>query len=151
METQCVSCDVGIHLSLFVDKKLVLQRNIIRTFWLAKIQGNASVLETILKVCYNLNNVIISNMSQESAVGIAIGYRLEDQGVGVLIAVGSRIFSTSSRPVLGPTQPPIKWLSWALSLGVKRPGRETDHSPPVSAEVKKTWIYTSIPTYAFMA
>jgi hypothetical protein len=28
---------------------------------------------------------------------------------------------------------------------VKRPGREADHSPPTSAEVKKTWICTSSP------
>jgi hypothetical protein len=35
--------------------------------------------------------------------------------------------------------------------GVKRPGREADHSPPTSAEVKKTWIYTFIPPYTFMA
>jgi hypothetical protein len=27
--------------------------------------------------------------------------------------------------------------------------READHSPPTSAEVKKTWIYTSTPPYAF--
>jgi hypothetical protein len=33
----------------------------------------------------------------------------------------------------------------ALSPGVKRPGREADHSSPTSAEVKKMWIYTSIP------
>jgi hypothetical protein len=39
----------------------------------------------------------------------------------------------------------------ALSPGVKRPGREADHSPSTSAEVKKTWIYTSTPPYAFMA
>jgi hypothetical protein len=26
--------------------------------------------------------------------------------------------------------------TWALSLGAKRPGRETDYSPPVSAEVE---------------
>jgi hypothetical protein len=26
----------------------------------------------------------------------------------------------------------------AISLGVKRPGREADYSPPISAEVKKT-------------
>jgi hypothetical protein len=39
----------------------------------------------------------------------------------------------------------------ALFPGVKRPGREADHSPPASAEVKKMWIYTSIPQYAFMA
>jgi hypothetical protein len=35
--------------------------------------------------------------------------------------------------------------------GVKQPGREADHSPPASAEVKKIWIYTSTPPYAFMA
>jgi hypothetical protein len=29
-------------------------------------------------------------------------------------------------------------------------GREPDHSPPASAEVKKMWIYTSTPSYAFM-
>jgi hypothetical protein len=27
--------------------------------------------------------------------------------------------------------------------GVKRPGRETDHSSPSSAEVKNAWGYTS--------
>jgi hypothetical protein len=34
--------------------------------------------------------------------------------------------------------------------GVKRQGREADHSPPSSAEVKKTWVYTSAPPYVFM-
>jgi hypothetical protein len=29
--------------------------------------------------------------------------------------------------------------------GVKRPRSEVDHSPPTTAEVKKIWIYTSIP------
>jgi hypothetical protein len=56
------------------------------------------------------------------------------------------LFSTSSRPALGSTQPPIQWVP-----GVKRQGREADHSTPSSAEVKKTWIYTSTPPYAFMA
>jgi hypothetical protein len=42
-----------------------------------------------------------------------------------------------SRAALGPTQPPIRWVTGALSLGVKRSGREADHSPPSSAEVKK--------------
>jgi hypothetical protein len=28
---------------------------------------------------------------------------------------------------------------------IKRPEYEADHSFPTSAEVKKTWIYTSIP------
>jgi hypothetical protein len=33
----------------------------------------------------------------------------------------------------------------SLSTGVKRPGSEADHSPPTSAMVKKTRIYTSTP------
>jgi hypothetical protein len=36
---------------------------------------------------------------------------------------------------LGSTQPPIQRVPGALSLGVKRPGREADRSPPSSAEV----------------
>jgi hypothetical protein len=44
-----------------------------------------------------------------------------------------------------PTQPPIQGVSGALSLGVKRPVRETDHSPPSSAEDKNVWRYTSTP------
>jgi len=35
------------------------------------------------------------------------------------------------------------------SLGVKRPGREADHSPPSSAEVKSVWSYDSIPSIHF--
>jgi hypothetical protein len=49
------------------------------------------------------------------------------------------VFTTASRPALRPTQPPIQWVPAALSLGVKRPGREADHSPPCSAEVKE-WV-----------
>jgi hypothetical protein len=60
-------------------------------------------------------------------------------------------YSISSRPALGSNQLPIQWVPGALSLGIKRQGREADYSPPTSAEVKKMWIYTSTPPYAFMA
>jgi len=43
----------------------------------------------------------------------------------------------SSRTALGPTQTPNQWIAGALSLGVKRPGREADHSPLSSDEVKE--------------
>jgi hypothetical protein len=47
------------------------------------------------------------------------------------------LFTIASR------QPPIKWVRGALSLGIKQPGREADHSLPSSVEVKNAWSYTS--------
>jgi hypothetical protein len=61
------------------------------------------------------------------------------------------LFSTSFTPALGLTEPPIQRVPEDLSSGVKRPGRKAHHSPPTSAEVKKTWIYRSTPPYVFMA
>jgi hypothetical protein len=60
-------------------------------------------------------------------------------------------FSMSSRLTVGSTQSPIQWVPGALSPEVKRSGHEADHSPSVSIEVKKMWIYTSTPPYDFMA
>jgi hypothetical protein len=37
----------------------------------------------------------------------------------------------------GLAKNPIQWVTEALSLGVKRPGREADHSHPSNAEVKE--------------
>jgi hypothetical protein len=47
------------------------------------------------------------------------------------------LFTAVSRTALGPTQPPIQSVPKAVSLGVKRPEHEADHSPPYSAEVKE--------------
>jgi hypothetical protein len=55
------------------------------------------------------------------------------------------LFSMLSRPVFGSTKPPIQWTPWALSAGVKRQGREADHSPATNAEIKKTWVYKFTP------
>jgi hypothetical protein len=77
--------------------------------------------------------------SRDSSVGIALGYGLDDRGSRVRFPAGAVNFSlptTASRTDPGPTQPPIQWVTGALSLGVKRPGRESDHSSPSSAEVK---------------
>jgi hypothetical protein len=61
-------------------------------------------------------------------------------------------FSVSSRPAFGSTQLPFKWVQWALFTRVKLQGREAEHSPPISAEVKKPWTYTSTtPPRVFMA
>jgi hypothetical protein len=83
--------------------------------------------ECILKACLQ------GTWGRDSVVGIATGYGLVDRGVVVRVPIGSRIFifSTSSRPALGFTQPPIHWVPGALFPGVKRPGCEADYSQPV--------------------
>jgi hypothetical protein len=36
---------------------------------------------------------------------------------------------TVFRPVLVPSQPPVQWESWIVSLAVGRPGRVAGHLP----------------------
>jgi hypothetical protein len=55
------------------------------------------------------------------------------------------LFSIASRPPLGPTEPPIQWVSGAVSSGVKRQGREAEHSPSSSAEAKNGGAIPSLP------
>jgi hypothetical protein len=92
-------------------------------------------------------------MSRDSVVGIAIGYRLDGQGVGVRVPGGSIIFSSPRRPhrYWGPPNLLSNGYQGLFPGGVKRQVREADHSPPASVEVKKMWIYKSTPSYAFMA
>jgi hypothetical protein len=77
----------------------------------------------------------------------ATDYWLDDKEVGVRVLVQSGIFTTPCRP---------HWLCGSPSLlpngcrgfftrGLKRTGREADHSPPTRTEVKKKVIYTSTP------
>jgi hypothetical protein len=41
----------------------------------------------------------------------------------------SFLFTTASRPDLGPTQPPLQWVLWAISPGIKRPEPEAPLAP----------------------
>jgi hypothetical protein len=77
--------------------------------------------------------------SRDSSVGKALGYGLDDRGSRIRFpgGLGIFLFNTASRTALGPIQPTIQWIKGALSLGVKRPGREADHSPPSNLEVKE--------------
>jgi len=58
---------------------------------------------------------------------------------------GFYLFTTASRLVLGPTQPPIQWVAGTLSLGAKHPVHEADHSPPSNAKVRDAWSYMYTP------
>jgi hypothetical protein len=73
--------------------------------------------------------------------------------VRVRVLVGSRIFPSPRRPnrLWGPPSLLSNCYRGAFFRGVKRSGREADHSPPTSAKVKNMWMYTSTPPYAFIA
>jgi hypothetical protein len=66
---------------------------------------------------------------------------------GFRFPAGARdfLYSTASRPALGPTQPPIQWVPEAFSPKAKRPGSEDDHSPTSNAEVKNNGAYLHSP------
>jgi hypothetical protein len=97
--------------------------------------------------------LIRSQKSRDCSVGIALGYGLEDRGFRVRFPTEAGNFSLHHRVQngSGSTQPPTQWVPGALSQGVKRLGREADHSPLSSAEVKKMrGAIPPLPQYAFM-
>jgi hypothetical protein len=58
-------------------------------------------------------------------------------GVRFPAGAGNFLLNTVSRLALGLTQPSIQCVTGVLNLGVEQPGREFDHSPLYSAEVKE--------------
>jgi hypothetical protein len=66
------------------------------------------------------------------------GYGLDDRAIGVRsTAEAKRIFPVTyvSPPALGPTQPPVQWVPWVLSPGVKRGRGVTQITHPIYTEV----------------
>jgi hypothetical protein len=140
-------CDISIGDPVIVSVGGV---STVKTAWPTLEKSLISVLLTRSCKLILVAN-IIKMRSQDSVVDIVTGYGLDDRGVGVRVLVGSRMFSTLSRPALGSTQPCVQCVPGDLSPGVKRAGCETDHLPPTSAKVKKMWIYISIPPYTFVS
>ena len=75
---------------------------------------------------------------------------LRDGRSGDQIPVGGRGFPHLSRPVLGPSQPPVSGYR-VFPGGKERPGRGADSSPPSSAVVKRKKSYTATPPMGRMA
>jgi hypothetical protein len=55
------------------------------------------------------------------------------------------LFSIKSRLALIPTQPPTQLVPEVVSSGVKRPGRESDHSHPSSVDVENSGVILPVP------
>jgi hypothetical protein len=77
--------------------------------------------------------------------GVRLGYGLDGRGFKSRQGLRNFLLTTVSKLALGPTQPPIQSVPGAISLGVKRPVREADHSSPSSAKVMNAWSYISTP------
>ena len=58
--------------------------------------------------------------------------------------MGKRVFSSVGRPNR-PWRPPSLLFNWYREFfpGVKRPGRQVNHSPPSSDDIKNKWSCTS--------
>ena len=80
-------------------------------------------------------------LSRDSSVGIVTRIRDGRSGFRISAMAKDLFFSKTSRPAVGPTQPPTKWVP-GIFPGVKRLGREIDITPS-SAEVKNGWSYNS--------
>jgi hypothetical protein len=88
---------------------------------------------------WNFVRVLCTAMGQDSSVGIATGYGLDDLGIE---SRWGRDFLHESRPPLGPIQP--LYSGYRVFSRGKAGGRDADHMPPSSAKVTKGWSYTSI-------
>jgi hypothetical protein len=76
-----------------------------------------------------------------SLVGIATSYGLD--GPGFQTRQGQGIFHfTKARPSPLRIQPLTQGVPGSFTM-IKRPQRETEHSPPPSSEVKNEWSSTS--------
>jgi hypothetical protein len=71
--------------------------------------------------------------------------RATDWTAAVRFPAGVKFFFIASREALKSTQSPVQCIPGALSHRIKLLGRETDHSPPTSAEVKNRGAILALP------
>jgi hypothetical protein len=66
----------------------------------------------------DVNDTQINNNEKPGYLsGIALGYGLDHRGFESRQGVGILLFTTASRPALGPDQPPIQWVQGLFPWG----------------------------------
>lgn len=95
-------------------------------------------------------NIYIGN--RNNSVGIMARLRAGRPGTrdSIYVTGGDALFLTSSRAIMGSTQPPMQWVSGALSPGIKRQNREADNLPSYSSEVKNACNHTFTLPYEYV-
>jgi hypothetical protein len=78
-----------------------------------------------------------SGIAKRYSAGIRAGW------LAVPVQAGAGNFPSPRSDRLWCHAASIQWVTGAICLGVKRSGREIDHSLPSSAEVENSWNYTS--------
>jgi hypothetical protein len=115
-----------------------------------------SVSALMLSLDSHLLKAYFSKIQSKNGAGIVqrhrAGLRAGRSGVRVPARTANFLFTTPARRGLRSTQHPIQRVpGGSLPGGVKRPGRESDHSPQSSAEVKNAGSLPPLPQYVFMA
>jgi hypothetical protein len=111
------------------------QRSVTRYLWSEGMEIN----ETRKNDGWFWNNVIIKQEIRVSSVTIVSGYGLDDRAIEVRSSAEAKHVSSSLCVQTGSGTHPdsCPGVPAVLSLGLKRGrGRDADHSPPSSAEVK---------------
>jgi hypothetical protein len=100
------------------------------------------------------SNLYLAFLSVLDIYGTGIAQFLQTRATGwkagVWFQVAQNIFLYSKVSRIGvvstqQTQPLVQWVPGAHSQGLKRPGREADHSPSPSTKVKNTGAARSFP------
>jgi hypothetical protein len=112
------------------------------------LQSHPPWFHYVIIACKAMNTNYVSPCltfrSRDRSFGIATGYGLEGGG---LIPGWWQIllYTTTSRPALVLTQPPVQSIPGAVFQEVKWPGREADNPPPSSAEIKNGELFLHSP------
>ena len=86
--------------------------------------------------------------SQHSSINTVTEYMLDDL-CSVPLRRQTFLFATVFRPALEHTQGRVKWLLVALSLDVRRPGREAKFSPEPSSKLDACTFTVSYISFRF--
>jgi hypothetical protein len=95
--------------------------------------------------------VVASKRSNDSLGNCSVDVvtMLRDQTREILVRIPA-IFSKTSRQALKCSQPPIHSVKEVISVAVRRPEGEADHSPPISAVSENELSCTSTSLHIFI-
>jgi hypothetical protein len=124
----------------YVFARVLGKFNILGCSLLDSLQVDTKQNAECIKREQNMEDFSIN--SRHRSVVVAMAYGLDGRGS---TSGRSKEFSSPQQLALGPTQPPIQWAPEATSSGVKRLGREADHSSPSSAQVKNVGAIPHLP------